>query len=113
KSNYNSVAIAIVDAKGVGIGALSGFAAEDLYVSANQTIVSAGSKPGATSWTFDWTPPADGAGAVTFYLAAVDGNGAGRPNETLTDPFGDDVFVGTVALQQGGTAAMAPRRRVP
>jgi len=111
-SNYNTIAISIVDANGNSVGAVSGFAAEDFYVGFPTTIVSTGQKPGLTSWTFQWTPPATGAGPVTFYLAAVDGDGAGRPSETLTDPFGDDLFVGTVDLQDGSaTAAAVPRPR--
>ena len=31
----------------------------------------------ATSWTFDWSPPASGSGAITVNLAVLNANGAG------------------------------------
>jgi hypothetical protein len=73
------------------------------------TIVSAGQKPNLTSWTFQYTAPDPAVGPVTLYLAAVDGNGANSPpTKTLTDPFGDDVFVATVTLQPSGMASREP-----
>jgi len=109
-SNYNTIAASFTDAKGISVGSVGGFAAEDFYMGNPTTIASAGQKVGATSWSFQYTAPEAGAGPVTLYLAAVDGNGANSPpTKTLTDPFGDDVFTAAVTFQPGGSAAS--RRR--
>jgi hypothetical protein len=54
---------------------------------------------------------------VHLYIAVVDGNGANSdPNTTLTDPFGDDLAVGELALFEGGAvvggASVPPGRFV-
>lgn len=106
-SNYNAIAVAITDEKGFSVGSIGGFKPEDFYAGNPTEIASAGQKPGETSWTFAYTAPDPPAGTLTIYLAAVDGNGADSPpTKTLTDPFGDDVFTGTVTLKQGGTASL-------
>jgi hypothetical protein len=104
-SNYNTMAVSITDAKGLSTGSIGGFAAEDFYSGGPTTITSAGQKVGVTSWTFSYTAPDAAAGPLSMYLAAVDGNGADSPpTKTLTDPFGDDVFVAKITLQPGGLA---------
>jgi hypothetical protein len=105
-SNYNSIVVELVDDKnGFSIGSMGGFAAEEFYSPYPSTIASSGQKPGETSWKFTWTAasPDDGSpvrGPVTLYLGAVDGNAANSPGVTLTDPFDDDVFTGTVKLNE-------------
>src|SRR5581483_673548 len=80
----------------------------DLYAS-GFVLVDAGKRAGVTSWTFTWTAPPSGSGPVTFYVALVDGNGAGSaPGVTLTDPFGDDVVAGAITIDEA-SAAMIPR----
>ena len=117
-ANFNAIGVAVVDSGGDPAGSIAGYAAEDFYASGPATIVSAGQALGATSWTFTWRAPATATGRVAIHVAAVDGNGAnGGPNGTLTDPWGDDVFVGALSLdppagtnQQGlgiGAAALA------
>jgi hypothetical protein len=107
-SNYNTLAISIVGPTGAPVGSMSGFAAEEFYTGWPTTIVSGGQRVGATSWTFQWIAGGPGAGAVTIFIAAVDGNGANSPpGQTLTDPFGDDVYVGTVLLEEGAVTASA------
>jgi hypothetical protein len=113
-SNFNALAVSIVDPKGAPVGSMSGFAAEEFYSGWPTTIVSGGQRVGATSWSFQWIAGEAGAGPVSIFVAAVDGNGADSPpDQTLTDPFGDDVFVGTVSLEEGGATASAAPPRAP
>lgn len=107
-SNYNTLAISIVGATGAPVGSMSGFAAEEFYTGWPTTILSGGQRVGATSWTFQWIPGEAGAGMVTIFVAGVDGNGANSsPGQTLTDPFGDDVYIGTISLEEGAATASA------
>lgn len=66
-----------------------------------------------TTWTFDWTAPAAGTGAVTFHLGVVDGDGAGNTARASTDPVGDDVAVLALRLceSSAGCADRARRER--
>jgi hypothetical protein len=106
RSNYNAIALAIVDANDAAAGSITGYAAEEFYASGDATIASKGQKVGETSWTFTWHAPDGDIGPVAMHLAAVDGNGANSgANGTLTDPWGDDVFVGALRLE--GTSAPA------
>lgn len=41
----------------------------------------AGTADGPVSWTFNWTAPATGSGAVTFYAAGVAANNSGTPDD--------------------------------
>lgn len=58
------------------------------------TVVSV-PKAGATSWKFNWTAPAAGAGPVTLWYGVVDGDTDGKNSS------GDDVKQGKLVLQQG------------
>jgi len=109
KSNYNSLAVQILDTNQAPVGAML-YAPVDFYSGFSPTtIVSAGTTPNVTSWTFKWIAPGptDGVdagppGAVTMYVAAVDGNGADSgANATLTDPFNDDFFSAEIQLTEG------------
>ena len=99
-SNYNGLAIAFVDGKRNDAGTLSGYAPDDFYAAGPATITSAGTRVGVTVWRFRWTAPPAGSGPVTIHAAAVDGNAAGQSSGTLTDPWGDDVFVGKLVLKE-------------
>jgi hypothetical protein len=108
-ANFNSIVVVIVGADGTPSGEISGYAADEIYNGGATTIASAGQKPGETAWSFTWTAPAEGAGAATVHIAAVDGNGAnGEGGGTLTDPWGDDVFVGALTLEAGTRLVSAP-----
>jgi hypothetical protein len=97
-ANFNSLGVSVVDATGQPAGSLSA-SADDFYASGPATIMSSGTRVGATSWAFTWHAPPTSVGPVSIHLAAVDGNGANSgPNGTLTDPWGDDVFVGSLAI---------------
>lgn len=105
-SNYNGLALAFTDPAGIYVGSLSGFD-PNVFFNGNGVIATSGTNPGESNWTFTWTAPEGG--PVTLYLGAVDGNGAeSGASATLTDPFGDDVFMATVQLDAGPTASRAP-----
>ena len=56
-----------------------------------------------TSWTFDWTAPAKGAGPVTLYYGVVDGN-------CMMDSLDDDVKVGVVKLGEATAMLDLPKQ---
>jgi len=58
-----------------------------------------GSPSGA--WTFDWTAPAAGAGAVTFYAAGNAANGNGSTN-------GDFIYSTSVASTEASSTDVSP-----
>jgi hypothetical protein len=64
-----------------------------------------GAHHGLTSWDFSWTAPAAGAGVITAYIAAVDGNGGDGTENFPSDTIGDDVVSGTVPMPELGAAA--------
>lgn len=103
--HFNSLAVGVVDDQGNAVGTIGGFGADDFYQAANGTILSAGKKWNVTTWTFTWTAPATQVGRVHLHVASVNGNAAGVPGLTISDPFGDDVFVGTLDLDPAGATA--------
>ena len=106
RSNFNGFALTVRDGQSRPAGNISGYAPEDFYQANAATIITAGKVVGTTAWKFTWTAPAAGSGAVTFFIAMVDGNGANSPpTVTLTDPFGDDVAVGQLTLKDGSGSA--------
>jgi hypothetical protein len=103
RSNFNGMALTVLDGAGNPAGTLGGYDASRFFARGTSILASSSTVVGETEWTFTWTAPAVGTGAVVFYLGVVDGDGAGSgPTETLTDPFGDDVAVGRVVLAEGG-----------
>jgi hypothetical protein len=109
-ANFNAIAASFADDQGMPAGEVSGFAPDDLYQGGPATIADAGKKPNNTHWSFTWTAPPAGTGAVSLHIGAGDGNAAGATGggSTLTDPWGDDVFVGSLSFGEGTQAA---RRR--
>ncbi len=63
-----------------------------------------GAHMGMTSWDLCWTSPAAGAGTITAYIAAVDGNGGNGTLAFPNDTTGDDVAAGAVAMPELGGA---------
>jgi uncharacterized protein (TIGR03382 family) len=57
-----------------------------------------------TTWDLCWTAPAAGAGTITAYVAAVDGNGGDGTMAFPNDTTGDDVFAGAVPIPESGGA---------
>lgn len=52
-------------------------------------------RPNTTTWTYSWTAPAAGSGALTVFYGVVDGDADGKSS------LGDDVKMGTVKLVEG------------
>src|SRR5262249_40310678 len=63
--------------------------------------VVAGEGENMTMWSFAWTAPSAGRGALTLHVGMVDGNGAASALEPLNDPGGDDVAVAALRLCEG------------
>ncbi|HEX4449841.1 MAG TPA: DUF4266 domain-containing protein [Kofleriaceae bacterium] len=77
----------------------------DAYILKDGTAaIYSGVHSGTTSWDVCWTAPASGAGTLTAYIAAVDGNG-GSGSAFPNDPYGDDVAAGQVPLFEVGATA--------
>ncbi len=107
RSNFNALALAFADPEGIYQGGINGFDPNEFF-DGRGAIASAGTRVGATDWTFQWTAPDAGIGPVSLYLGAVDGNGANSDaNTTRTDPFGDDVFMAQIDFEEAPTAAAA------
>lgn len=59
-----------------------------------------GTADGPVTWTFDWTAPAQGAGAVTFYAAGNAANGNG------TNGAGDVIYTATATSTEAAATAV-------
>lgn len=107
RSNFNALALAFTNPEGIYQGSIGGFDPNEFF-DGSGAIASAGTRVGATDWTFQWTAPDAGTGPVSLYLGAVDGNGANSDaNTTRTDPFGDDVFMSQIHFDEAPTASAA------
>ena len=109
-SNFNGMVLSVFTAEGQPAGTFTNAAADQYEVRSSSrgdlAIASAGRQTGVTEWRFTWVAPPAGTGPVTLYLGVVDGNGANSAaNETLTDPFGDDVYTAKVTLQEAAVTA--------
>ncbi len=67
-------------------------------------VTHTGAHAGMTTWDLCWTAPSAGAGVITAYLAAVDGNGGDGTANFPQDTLGDDVAVGQVPMLEAGVA---------
>jgi hypothetical protein len=111
-ANFNSLAVAILAPDGSAAGTIDA-TADEFYSGGDTTIVSIGQKPNETKWTFKWKAPAAAGVPVKIHIAAVDGNGAGGSGQsTLTDPWGDDVFVGALDVASTKAASREPTHDV-
>ena len=61
-----------------------------------------GTHNGKIAWDVCWTAPAAGAGVITAYVAAVDGNGGDGTLKFPTNNTGDDVASGAVPIAEIG-----------
>ncbi|MEZ4401926.1 MAG: choice-of-anchor V domain-containing protein [Kofleriaceae bacterium] len=109
RSNFNGMAVSVLDGAGAGAGVIGGLAPGRFYARGTSIVATDSPTVNETSWTFTWTAPPAGTGPVGIYLGVVDGNGAGGTGvTTLTDPLGDDVATWSVILTEGGAAQRAP-----
>ena len=58
-----------------------------------------------TDWHLWWTAPPAGSGALTVYVAAVDGNGGSGTVDNDQDPYNDDTVQASFTLKEQGTAS--------
>ena len=107
----NGFALEFDNSRGHAVGKLSAFAANacvttmdsDVHVLADGSAVThEGTHFGITQWDLCWTSPASGAGVITAYLTAVDGNGGDGTEDFPEDLTGDDVAEGTVPMAEAG-----------
>jgi hypothetical protein len=106
RSNYNGIAVSVVDEGGVPAGTIGGFDPGRFYARGTSILASDSTVNNETSWSFTWTAPADASGSITIHLGVVDGNGAGVAGaSTLTDPLGDDVAVHAFVARGDASAA--------
>lgn len=114
-ANYNGMVLRIADSKGAPVGRIKDAPADIYYVRSNSAgdvsiVANSGMKPRQTEWTFTWVAPAVGKGDVSFHLGVVDGNGGGgSADDTVTDPFNDDVFMAHVSVKEGAVKSTALR----
>ncbi|MGE0791402.1 MAG: choice-of-anchor V domain-containing protein [Sandaracinaceae bacterium] len=106
RSNFNGMA-ASVRADDVASDAGSINAGMGYLLYGRGVIASDSTQNAVTEWTFAWTAPPAGSGAITFYMGVVDGNGANaEATVTRNDPFGDDVWFGYLRVEERtGTAS--------
>jgi uncharacterized protein (TIGR03382 family) len=77
----------------------------DAYILKDGTAAMySGVHAGTTSWDVCWTAPASGTGALTAYVAMVDGNG-GSGSNFPNDTTGDDVAAGQVPILEAGAGS--------
>jgi hypothetical protein len=65
---------------------------------------------GATRWQLHFTAPAAGAGPLTLYVSAVDGNGGSGRADDDQDPASDDTVSAAVVIPERGGAPVSPVR---
>jgi MYXO-CTERM domain-containing protein len=117
----NGFGIEFADVRGQPSGTFSPAAADgtcdtpaadaDAYVLHDgSAAVASGNHHGQTVWNLCWTSPSAGTGALTAYLAVVDGNGGDGTANNPDDMTGDDVFAGAVPLVEQGGVATAPQQ---
>ncbi|MEO8549129.1 MAG: choice-of-anchor V domain-containing protein [Kofleriaceae bacterium] len=109
-NDQNGFVAELVDDRGATAGAL---AASDGVELVDDGRVVAGEGERATTWTFAWTAPVAGLGAITLHLGMVDGNGAATAATPTTDPGGDDVATLAQRWCEGTTGCAAPAPLAP
>ncbi len=115
----NGFALELTNAKGAPVGKLAAFAgtacagatppmdAAVRVLTDGSAVTHNGAHMGVLQWDLCWTAPAAGAGVITAYLAAVDGNGGDGTEAFPNDTIGDDVAAGAVPIAEQGVAAPA------
>jgi hypothetical protein len=99
--NTNGFAVTMATAAGEAAGRFTGVDGTELAVgNTDAELVSSGLYERRTTWAFVWEAPVSGTGDVTAYLAVVDGDGASRKDLRTSDPFNDDLAVGSIRLEE-------------
>jgi hypothetical protein len=99
-NNQNGFVAELVDDGGMPAGTLATPDLDKVKTIDDGQVVSGEGKD-LTAWSFTWTAPSAGRGAVTLHLGIVDGNGAASAAVPQNDPGGDDVAVAKLRLCEG------------
>ncbi len=118
--DQNGFALELADAAGRPTGALALYVgtacvaptamttdADVRLLADHSAVTHSGVHMGQTAWDLCWTAPAAGGGAITAYVAAVDGNGGDGTLAFPTDSIGDDVASGAVPIPELGGERVA------
>ncbi len=118
--DQNGFALELADPAGRPIGALAPYVgtacvaptmmvtdADVRLLADHSAVTHSGVHMGQTAWDLCWTAPAAGAGVITAYVAAVDGNGGDGTLAFPTDSIGDDVASGAVPIAELGGERVA------
>jgi hypothetical protein len=106
-NNQNGFVAELVDDAHVSAGTLAS-PDVDKVKTIDDGLVASGEGKDATRWSFTWTAPSAGAGAVTLHLGLVDGNGAASSAVPQNDPGGDDVAVAALRMCEGAASCADP-----
>lgn len=108
-NNQNGFVAEFVDDTGIPAGTLASPDSDKVTTIDDGRVIS-GEGKGIAMWSFQWTAPSTGRGAVTLHLGMVDGNGAASSAVPQNDPGGDDVAVAKLRLCEAtpGCAEPAP-----
>jgi len=106
RCDENGFALTMVDARGNPAGSLAPScdgapgASDVRLMDDGRAITHGGAAYAQTTWSFCWIAPGAGAGAVTAYLAVVDGGGGDGTIAFPEDMTGDDTAAGAVDLRE-------------
>lgn len=106
-NNQNGFVAEVVDDAGMSAGTLASPDVDKVEI-VDDGRVASGEGKDISMWTFQWTAPAAGRGAVTLHLGLVDGNGASSSGVPQNDPGGDDVAVAKLRLCEGSPGCNEP-----
>jgi MYXO-CTERM domain-containing protein len=106
-NNQNGFVAELVDDTGTPAGTLASPDTDKVATIDDGRVVSGEGKDSAM-WSFQWTAPSTGRGAVTLHLGLVDGNGAASSAVPQNDPGGDDVAVMKLRLCEAAPGCTEP-----
>jgi len=111
----NGFALELDNSRGHPVGKLTAFVANACattpppdagvrVLADGSAVTHKGTHFGVTQWDLCWTSPGSGAGVITAYLTAVDGNGGNGTEAFPSDTIGDDIAEGSVPIAEMGVA---------
>lgn len=106
-NNQNGFVAELVDDTGATAGTLVSPDIDRVMLIDDGGVV-AGEGKDITMWSFMWTAPAAGRGAIALHLAMVDGNGANSAMVPQNDPGGDDASTTHLHMCEGAPGCADP-----
>lgn len=106
-NNQNGFVAELVDDTGVTAGTLVSPDIDRVTLIDDGGVV-AGEGKDIAMWSFMWTAPAAGRGAIALHLAMVDGNGAANAMVPQNDPGGDDVATANLRMCEDTPGCVDP-----